>query len=345
MKILPGNDHPTAWGGALPAVDLLLQPLVQLLRDVGPAGGSSAGTGHRVPPASGILPVCGQSHQLSGTLPAPSPAQPPVPPRLTRVLVRPRPVHGVQQGGHQPVVGALVGTDQVGEGAETLGLDALDGLGRQSRGSTVTSPSSARAALARFVQWVCPSQCARGGLEGPAGHRTHGVRSVETSASFSRQGFSPWTPRMLFLRSRKGSCRELGARETPRGHRSEGGTGTMGLALCGQAVTGRVAGRDSVGMHCALPRQLLAAPSWSGCKAPASCSSGRKQTTGWCHLTGEGDEHPGLCTAASRPHPAPRHRPGQGVHPPRTHLHGEQPLLIGEDAVGVDVPLEPGESR
>lgn len=127
---------PGAGRGALPAVNLLLQPQVQLLRDVGPAGG-----GHGMPPASGIVPVCGQSHSSAG--PSPLPAQPgtaPAPPRLTRVPVRPRPEHGVQQRGHQPVVGVLVGTDQLGEGVETLGLDALDGLGRQSRGSTITSP-------------------------------------------------------------------------------------------------------------------------------------------------------------------------------------------------------------
>lgn len=54
------------------------------------------------------------------------------PPWLTRVLVGrlPCPVHGVEQRRHQPVVGLLVGTDQVREGAETLGLDSLDGLGR-----------------------------------------------------------------------------------------------------------------------------------------------------------------------------------------------------------------------
>lgn len=134
------TPSPGAGRGALPAVELLLQPLVQLLRDVGPAGEGSAGTRHRVPPAPGILPVCGQSHRLSGTLPAASLAQSPGPPRLTRVLVRPRAVHGVQQWGHQPVVGVLVGTDQVGQGAETLGLDALDGLERQSGGRTITSP-------------------------------------------------------------------------------------------------------------------------------------------------------------------------------------------------------------
>lgn len=143
IKIPPlGMTIPSPGAGrdSLPAVHLLLQLLVQLLRDVGAAGGGSAGTGRRVSPGSGILPVCGQSHQLSGTLPAPSSEQPPAPPRLTRVLLRPRAVHGVQQGGRQPVVWVLVGTDQVGKGAETLGLDALDGLGRQSRGSTVTSP-------------------------------------------------------------------------------------------------------------------------------------------------------------------------------------------------------------
>lgn len=113
-----------------------------------------------------------------------------------------------------------------------------------------------------------------------------------------------------------------------------------------QAVTGSVAGRDSVRMRRAVGRQPPTAPSRrSGCEAPASCSSYRKQTTSCWHRTEEGDEHPGPSTAASCPRPAPRHRPGPGVHPPCTHLHGEQPLVIGEDAVGVDVPLEPGESR
>lgn len=142
IKIAPGHARPTAQGG---------QGCVTCCGPAPAASGAAAagcGSGWRgerrdtapCAPSLGHPPRLWAESPVSGILPSPSLARPPAPPRLTRVLVRPRPVHGVQQGGHQPVVGVLVGTDQVGEGAETLGLDALDGLGRQSRGSTITSP-------------------------------------------------------------------------------------------------------------------------------------------------------------------------------------------------------------
>lgn len=55
--------------------------------------------------------------------------------------------------------------------------------------------------------------------------------------------------------------------------------------------------------------------------------------------------HRGGGRAPRAPHPAHAQLRGTAQGRGSTHLHGEQPLLIGEDAVGVDVPLEPGESR
>lgn len=205
-KILPTLDmprwpcpphhlcQPGVGRGALPAVDLLLQPLVQLLRDVGPAGHGTAepctrpGSPSRdhtrhVSATSAVLPICKQRTDSSAApLPAHSSAWPPLPPpRLTRVLVSRllRPVHGVEQRGHQPIVGLLVGTNQVGEGLEALGLDALDGLGRQRGEELSCSP---------FCQLHVPRQP-------PAGQQSE-ERSAETSAPCSRQGCSLG---MLFL--------------------------------------------------------------------------------------------------------------------------------------------------
>lgn len=82
--------------------------------------------------ASSILPICGHRPQLSTVTSLPA-APTLCPHALTRVLVScfPEPVHGVEQRCHQPIVGLLVGTDQLGEAAEALGLDTLDGLGGQ----------------------------------------------------------------------------------------------------------------------------------------------------------------------------------------------------------------------
>lgn len=68
--------------------------------------------------------------------------------------------------------------------------------------------------------------------------------------------------------------------------------------------------------------------------------------------TAGGGEHPSPFAPASCPRSSSQAAapPEQGVHPGSTqplstHLDREQPLVIGEDAVGVDVPLEPGREQ
>lgn len=217
---------------------------------MGPAGDGSAdprarhgSTGQnrarRLPAASAILPVCGQRTACSAGPPPWLTAlhgPPPPPPQLTRVLVGrlPCPVHGVEQGGHQPVVGLLVGADQVGEGSETFGLDALDGLGRQRRGSTVTSPPWLRwlRVLGQQLPVGCgPACCVEWGLFpktvpmvnwkcSPRGELTpvslagqqSKRRRVQTSASCGRQGCSLG---MLFSEGKKGRLQRAGYQEKP----------------------------------------------------------------------------------------------------------------------------------
>lgn len=108
------------WGRAWGAPSPVLPPC--------PPAGTALPAGFPLPssPSAGTAPPAQHRHPRQPPAPIP---QPPAP--LTRVLIGcvPVPVHGVEQGGHQPVVGLLVGADQVGERAETLGLDALDGLG------------------------------------------------------------------------------------------------------------------------------------------------------------------------------------------------------------------------
>lgn len=84
--------------------------------------------------------------------------------------------------------------------------------------------------------------------------------------------------------------------------------------------------------------------------------AGEGKQTPRLRLLPGGSEHPGPSAPASCPRPSlqptapPTYTstaPGgisQGREGTRgcTHLDGEQPLVIGKDAVGVDVPLEPG---
>lgn len=224
MKILPGNDHPIARDGEGFVTCCGPAPAAS---GAAAAGCGSGWRGQRRDTAP-CVPSLGHPPRLwaespaqrdppcsqPGSAPSPSPAHP---------SPRPASAGARRATGGSPARCWGAGRHRSGRGGcGNTWLGCHEWSGEAEQGRTITSPSSARAAPDRFVQQVCPSQCARGELEGPAGHRTHGVRSVEISASFRRQGFSPWTLRMLFLRGRKGSCRELSTRRNPEGT-SKGG--------------------------------------------------------------------------------------------------------------------------